>query len=165
MESFYNTAEMKSCGIIHPDILEEIREYCKKTGTTCLDPFAGSGVATLELGELVRRTDRTPWSGIVKREDAIKAIESSEENEQTLILMFPPPQSNVPYEVLKRAAPCGFKRVYIIQESLEPGHCGDELYVDLVEKLNPVDTECHEYPIIPMGFHSTVWKIELESEL
>jgi hypothetical protein len=150
-----------TCGKIPNSVLLEIQDECNKSGCTALDPFAGSGFATLSLGENVRCTDVKPWAGHhhVGTQDALAAIDASRENEQILIMMFPPPQSDVPVKVLKRASEKGFRLVYIMQEELEAYHCGNQSYVDLVEQLGAIELDDYETPNHRNGFYTKVWKI------
>jgi hypothetical protein len=91
-------------------------------------------------------------------------MEASPEHEQILIMMFPPPKSEVPGKVLERASEKGFRLVYIMQEELEADHCGNQSYVDLVEQLGAVELADYETPNHREGFYTRVWKITIVTE-
>ena len=153
------------CGKIPDSTINDIRNDCQSLECTALDLFAGCGKATLELGDLVRRSDAEPWRGnyCVEKRDALEAIRFPGTN-RILILMFPPPDSDVPYRVLKAARKNGFEVVYIMQERLEADHCGDQEYVDLAVRLGATQLDDYERPIVREGFYTRVWKIVLEAQ-
>lgn len=155
--------QVESCGYLND---EQIQKITSLSGTF-LEPFAGIGYFAKKLrksGKTVRASDIDPhhWdtetevNTTVEQEDARDAVRRG--NEQVLVFMFPPPNSDVPAEVLKLAMKRGgFTHLVVIQECLESYHCGDDEYVELLEQFNLVDTGLYESHPSDRRFTSGLW--------
>ena len=168
---FENALYMTPCGTITPKTLEFLQTL-GRTGsrTVVMDVFAGNGLGLCEVDKLpgvsVERSDSFPWPKNlnVRQKDAVEAIgEYAPEPGTTtvLVFMFPPPDSNVPYNALRRAlernanesfsAP--FQYLLVIQECLESWHCGDENYEELLTTFEFQSLDSVP-PLRPMGSYS-----------
>lgn len=137
---------------------------CNDNGWTMLDPFAGSGEALpAALRERTRCTDILELPGLDEGGiDAVQSLTKGGRDEQILMFMFPPPRSPKPYEVLKVAVSSRkFKCVVVIQETLDPEHCGNEQYVEYMQSLDIEETDWTHPPLFMNGFASNVWLITL----
>lgn len=169
---------MTPCGTITPKLYKFLQTLGTTGPTIVKDVFAGNGVGLCKVDDLpgvsVERSDSCPWPNNlnVRKMDAVKAIVEYKPEPGTttvLVFMFPPPDSNVPYNALRRAlernanesfsAP--FQYLLVIQECLESWHCGDENYEELLKKF---EFQCLDSvpPLRPMGFYSGAHLVKLD---